>query len=257
MKRWFTDSWGVGACATIFPWLATWLAAQVGDWLVTGWFTPDYRPLAEAFGANLAEHGAPSHLFASRRSEAGTHRLSRPWCWRRWTAYPGKTLVLMDVDCIVRGDIEPVTQIRGDVGVTVIARNTRKGRRWSHSLLVEASSRVVVFRPTVGARAFAQAWADEIERSAIRHDENSMAWAFLSSPSVDFDYIDQAYSGREAGTVPDAVIVHNSAHDEQRRAERGPIKRVLRAFERRFLRTGRTRSSRLKGELGVLLKASA
>ena len=35
------------------------------------------------------------------------------------------------------------------------------------------------------------------------------------------------------------------------------IKRVLRAFERRFLRTGRTRSSRLKGEPGWLLKANA
>ena len=228
-------------------------------WIAVGWFTADatYRPLAEAFAANLAEHGAPYHLF-SRPPLEGWDTSPKPGVvLEAMDAYPGKTVVLMDVDCVVRGDIEPVTQIRGDAGVTVIARNTRKGRRWSHSLLVEASSRVVVLRPTAGARAFAQAWADEIERSAIRHDENSMAWAYLSSPGVRFDYIPQEFSGREAGTVPDAVIVHDSAHDEQRRAERGPIKRVLRAFERRFLRTGRTRSSRLKGELGVLLKASA
>ena len=57
------------------------------------------------------------------------------------------------------------------------------------------------------------------------------------------------------GTLPDAVIVHNSAHDEQRRAARGPFKQALRAFERRFLRSGRTRKSRLKGEMSVLLKA--
>ena len=84
-----------------------------------------------------------------------------------------------------------------------------------------------------------------------------MAWAYLSSPGVHFDYIDQRYSARELGTVPDAVIVHDSAHDEQRRAARGPIKLALRAFERRFLRTGRTRASRLNGEMSVLLKASA
>ena len=230
---------------------------QVGDWLVTGWFTPDYRPLAEAFAANLAEHSAPFHLFAKPQLGGWDTSPKPAVVLEAMDLYPGKTLVLMDVDCIVRGDIAPVTQIRGDVGVTVIARNTRKGRRWSHSLLVEASSRVVVFRPTAGARAFAQAWADEIERSTIRQDENSMAWAYLSSPGVRFDYIDQAYSGREAGTVPDAVIVHNSAHDELRRPARGPFKQALRAFERRFLRSGRTRASRLKGEMAVLLKASA
>ena len=210
------------------------VGGHIGDWLVTGWFTPNYRPLALG-----GWDTSPKPAVALEAMDL----------------YPGKTLVLMDVDCIVRGDIAPVTQIRGDVGVTVIARNTRKGRRWSHSLLVEASSRVVVFRPTAGARAFAQAWADEIERSAIRHDENSMAWAFLSSPGVDFDYIPQEFSGREAGTVPDAVIVHDSAHDEQRRAARGPFKQALRAFERRFLRSGRTRQSRLKGEMSVLVKA--
>ena len=39
---------------------------SAGEWLVTGWFTEDtvYRPLAEAFAANLAEHGIPFHLFA-------------------------------------------------------------------------------------------------------------------------------------------------------------------------------------------------
>ena len=235
------------------------VGGSAGEWLVTGWFTEDatYRPLAEAFAANLAEHGAPYHLFAGRRWKAGTRRPSRPWCWRRWTRYPGKTIILADVDCVVRGDIEPVTQIRGDVGVTVIARNTRKGRRWSHSLLVEASSRVVVFRPTAGARAFAQAWADEIERSAIRHDENAMAWAYLSSPGVRFDYIDQAYSGRETGTVPDAVIVHDSAHDEQRRAERGPIKQgaaCVRAAVPAYRPDERQQAER---RAGVLLKASA
>jgi len=37
-----------------------------GDWLVIGWFTEDstYRPLAEAFAANLSQHRAPFHLFA-------------------------------------------------------------------------------------------------------------------------------------------------------------------------------------------------
>ncbi len=91
-------------------------------------------------------------------------------------AYPGKTIVLMDLDCVALGDIAPAAQIRGDVGIVVFARNVRRRRRWAQWLSVECSSRVVVFRPTDGARAFAQTWAETIEKSAVNHDEHSMAW---------------------------------------------------------------------------------
>jgi hypothetical protein len=233
------------------------IGGQVGDWLVTGWFTPNYRPLAEAFAANLSEHGAPFHLFAKPSLGAWNTRRKPAVVLEAMDAYPGKTLVLMDVDCRLRGEIEPVTQIGGDVGIVVIARNVRRRRRWAHWLSVECSSRVVVFRPTEGARAFARTWADTIERSTVNHDEHSMAWAYLSSPSIHFDYIDQRFSAREIGRIPDAVIEHDSAHDEERRASRGRFKTLLREFERRFLRSGRTRQSRLKGEMSVLVKASA
>jgi hypothetical protein len=226
------------------------------SWLVTGWFTPDYRPLAEKFAANLAEHGVPFHLWAL--PSAGVWNTQRKPAVVRDTmlAYPGRTVVLMDVDCIVRANIERVTQISGDVGIIVIARNMRKGKKFQQWLAMECSSRVVVFRPTEKARAFAGTWADTIAISEVNHDEHSMAWAYLASPSVDFEYIPQEYSAREVGLLPDAVIVHDSAHAERRRAERGALQMALRSFERRFLRTGQTRSSRLKGEMSVLLKSS-
>jgi hypothetical protein len=233
------------------------VGGNVGDWLVIGWFTEDktYRPLAEEFAANLSEHGAPFHLFAKPSLGAWNTRRKPAVVLEAMHAYPGKTVVLMDVDCRLRGDVAPVADIKGDVGIVVIARNMRRKNRWAHWLSVECSSRVVVFRPTEASRAFAQTWADTIERSTVNHDEHSMAWAYLSSPGVRFDYIDQRFSAREIGQTPDAVIEHDSAHDEQRRAARGRFKLALRAFERRFLRTGLTRKSRLKGEMSVLLKA--
>jgi hypothetical protein len=83
-----------------------------------------------------------------------------------------------------------------------------------------------------------------------------MIWALLASLSTtSFSYVDQRYSAREIGQIPDAVIEHKSAHDEERRASRSRFKTLLREFERRLLRTGRTRQSRLKGEMSVLLKA--
>ena len=231
-------------------------SGSVGGWLVCGWFTPDYRPLAEKFAANLAEHGAPFHLWAKPSAGEWSTRRKPSAVMETMDAYPGRTVVLMDVDCLLQGDMEAVTHIRGDVGIVVIARNMRRGKRWAHWLAVECSSRVVVFRSTDKARAFAQTWADTIERSAVKHDEHSMAWAYLSSPSVAFGFIPQEYSGREIGLLPDAVIVHDSAHDEQRRAARGRLKTALRKFEQRFLRTGMTRASRLKGEMSVMVRAS-
>jgi hypothetical protein len=104
------------------------LVAQLGDWLAIGWFTEDstYRPLAEALAANLSQHGAPFHLFAKPSLGAWNTRRKPAVVLEAMDAYPGKTLVLMDVDCRLRGDIEPVTQIGGDVGIVVIARNVRR-----------------------------------------------------------------------------------------------------------------------------------
>lgn len=228
---------------------------HVGGWIVAGWFTPNYRPLAEAFAANLTEHGAPFHLWAKPPLGSWNTGRKPSVVLETLDAYPGKTVVLMDVDCVVRGDIAPMTNVSGDVAITVIARNMRQRRRWAYWLAVECSSRVVVFTPTDGARAFARAWSDTLEHSTVDHDEHAMAWAYLSSPKVRFDYIDQAYSAREMGTLPGAIIEHDSAHDEQRRAARGPIKSALRAFERKFLRRGFIRARRLKGEMSVVLKA--
>jgi hypothetical protein len=231
---------------------------QIGDHLIVGWFTEDatYRPLAEKFAANLAQHGVPFHLFAKPSGAGWSTRRKPTVVMEAMDLYPGKTVVLMDVDCVVSGDISPVTEVAGDVGIIVVARNMRRGRRPAHWIATECSSRVVVFRPTEGASAFARKWQETIEQSSVDHDEHAMVWAMLASlPTTRFAYIDQRFSGREIGQTPDAVIEHDSAHDEERRARRSGFQNALRAFERRFLRTGKTRASRLKGEMSVLVKA--
>jgi hypothetical protein len=226
---------------------------EVGDWLAIGWFTPDYRPLAERFATNLAEHGTPFHLFARPNVAAGWNTAQKPdVVLHAMGLHPDKTLVLMDLDCVVHGDISPVVDVPGDVAITVIAHNIpgrvdrrwRVGpdRRWRHQIAVECSSRVVVFKPTSGARAFALNWRAQVVNSIVNHDEHSMVWAYLHSTGVQFSYIDARYSGREIGQLPDAVIEHNSEHNKLKAQKRGGIQEMLRAFERRYLRTGRTRA---------------
>jgi hypothetical protein len=147
-----------------------------------------------------------------------------------------------------------VTRFHGDVGVIMIARNVEGRKGFRHWLQFEASSRLVVFRPTAGAREFALRWAAQIAISGVDHDEHSMAWAFLKSPAVKFSYIDQAYSAREIGQIPGAVVAHDSAHDKMRKAARSSFKDLLRAIERPF-RTGRTKRHKLRSELSVVLQA--
>jgi hypothetical protein len=224
----------------------------VGNWLVTGWFTPDYRPLAERFAFNLSEHAAPFHLWAMPSAGAWNTMRKPSVVLETLDAYPGKTVVLMDVDCIIHGDIAPVANATGDVGITILARNMRKRETWQHWIAAEASSRVVVFRPTDGARTFARRWAERIESSNLSHDEHSMVWAFLACPDVRFDYIDVRYSGREVGQLPGAVIEHQSAYSGQKKDARGGIRKALRSIERRFFRTGRT--ARDKTALSALVK---
>jgi hypothetical protein len=226
----------------------------VSEWLVTGWFTPSYRPLAEKFAANLAENGAPFHLWAKPSAGTWNTRRKPAVVLEAMDAYPDKTVILMDVDCLIRGDVAPLAEVAGDVGICAIARDVKKGDATKHWLAFETSSRVMVFRPTEAARRFAERWAEVIATSAVNHDEHSLSWAFLRSPDVRFDYLDQAYSGREVSLYPDAVVAHDSAHEKQRRDDMSPVKRFLRIVEKPF-RTGKTKAGKLRGELSVLLKA--
>jgi hypothetical protein len=236
------------------------------DWLVIGWFTPDYRPLALRFAANLALHDVPFHLFARPKLSEGWNTSQKPSVvLDAMDDYPGKALILMDVDCVVNGNVAPAAILDGDVGITVIAQNVpgrmdrrlRHGaeRKWHHWIAVECSSRVVVFRPTAGARAFVEEWRERVETSTFNHDEHSMVWAYLRCPEVAFRYIDARYSGRELAQLPDAVIGHDSEHGKLKAERRGGISALLRALERRYLRTGRTQSRKrhLQAEAGAVI----
>jgi hypothetical protein len=214
-------------------------------WLVIGWFTPDYRPLAQRFGLSLAMHRAPYHLFARPRLESGWNTRQKPSVvLDAMGAYPGKTLVLMDVDCVVRGDIEPVTRIAGDVGITTKARQVGARRYEDRKrVIVTASSRVVVFRPTEPARVFAQEWQRLCAKATDSGDEACMIWAYLLTGEVPYTQIDPRYAGREVSRAgADAVIVHDSVHAQ---TQPWSIKPMLKAIEGRLFRTGRTKAESL------------
>lgn len=210
------------------------------DWIVSGWFTPNYRSLAERFAANLAHYDAPFHLWARQRPTPEWNALAKPSVvLQTMAAYPCKTIILMDVDCIICSDISPITTFAGDVSLTIKARQVRLLRGFQKRITFKTSSRVVVFRPTDGARAFAYDWERLCKASSCADaDEANMAWAYLRRPDIRYHHLDPRYAGDEAGnTAAGAVIFHYGAHGRTK----GPaVKNLLKKIERRWFRTGRT-----------------
>jgi hypothetical protein len=214
-----------------------------GDWLVTGWFTPSYRPLAEKLAANLAQYNAPFHLWAKPKAASGWNTWRKPSVViETMDAYPGKAVILMDTDCIVRGDLTPMTEFAGDVSLTVKARRMSVLPRLHKRIVFKTSSRVVVFHPTVGARAFAAEWERLCKAATYGGDEPSMAWAYLLRPEVSYHNLDPRFAGDEVGSeVPDAVISHYGAHGRTKSSRLG---NALKEIERRYFRRGRSQAAK-------------
>jgi hypothetical protein len=208
-------------------------SVQADNWLVVGWFTPDYRALAENFAANLEVYRTPFHLFSKSKSEKGWNTWRKPSVvLQAMSVYPGKTIVLMDVDCILNGDIASLTSIGGDVGIRVNARRARLLWPMHKRVVLKATSQVAIFHPTEGAKRFASEWERQCAQTHYSGDEAAMLQAFLTVPGVAFTQIGSP-----------AMVDHASAH-----ACRKPrtLKERLKAIERRF-RTGRTQAAKEAG----------
>ncbi len=192
-------------------------------WMVTGFFTPDYAPLADALAVNLRLLDQPHHLFAvARNGDWNSQTMRKPRIVLDAMAlYPGKTLVLMDVDCMVRQPLDgflaaaPAT----DMSCGMAVKTKRLGR---HRQRTSLSSRVIVIRPTAGAGQVMRRWEQACtERPWMHGDEPNLVLALARSPGCSFAPLDDRHSGREAGSAPaDAVIVHHSARGHGSRFER-------------------------------------
>lgn len=216
------------------------------DWIVIGWFTPDYRPLADKFAKNLCDYGIPHHLFAKEKLAKGWDTKQKASVvLEAMSAYPNKTIVLMDVDCLVTGDISPVTQIGlADVGISVKVRCPRMSR--ANRLTFTVGSRVAVFAPTDAARAFAEEWKHQCELTNSKEDEAAMAWAYALRPEISYRQLDQRFAGHEIGVpsrVMGIVVWHDAAHGKLKLTS---AKGLLKAIERRFFRTGGTKEAMVR-----------
>jgi hypothetical protein len=206
---------------------------QPDSWLVIGWFTPDYEQLAERFAANLDAFAVPHHLFASEAFGTSFFERTRrkpQIVLKAMSLYPDKTLILMDVDCVVRGNLRVVADIaNADVSFYIKARRQKLSQ-----VAIAASSRVMVVRPTSGAHDFIQAWADACEalRSQRADDETALTSAFVHNARAVVRQLPIEHSGREiSGHISSsALIAHTS---ENGRRNTSVVSKILKAIERK------------------------
>jgi hypothetical protein len=187
-----------------------------GSYVVAGFFTPNYRPLARRFAEALTKHAIPHILYSWRQCDWGKAILDKPLVVRRaMQNFPGRTVVLMDIDCEIRGPIEPVIECSGDISLFIgvgINPDREKGLR----MRAIPSSRIVVFRPTDGAYRLVDTWQLLCQQQAagtpIADDEQLLMRAIGATEGLTLTILDRRYAARNPWDAPEgAVVIHHTA----------------------------------------------
>jgi hypothetical protein len=128
--------------------------------------------------------------------------------------YPGQTLVLMDVDCKVRGDISDLILLEPDVILTL----KRKATKLGEALL--PCSRVIVVKPTKGGATFVRSWQEGCRNGSKGSDETALIKTIeQSGGAFSIGALPQRFTGTELRDAKaNAIIVHKSVHDITRPA---------------------------------------
>lgn len=215
------------------------------SYIVAGFYTPDYAELAANLTANLDQFSIPHHFYAvSKIGETWmAQTLRKPEiALRAMDDHPGKSIILMDVDCTVRGPLDPLPT---ESDVTAYIFTVRSKRRIKSC----TSSRVIVLRPTERTRQMLRLWHDkctalnskiaqmrigksQIASNAITQDDDEtlLIRAIAETPGLTISMLPLAYSGSAPADDETALVTHDSARRKADRTRHGPslIKRIRR-----------------------------
>jgi hypothetical protein len=214
------------------------------DFLVIGFFTPNYEPAASAFAKSLAEHRISHHLYARPIVEGDWYSQTRQKPTVLALArrdHPNENLIFMDVDCRVRGDIGEILKTRGDIAMRT------KGTGKASRIALKPATRVMLLRPTPGTDAFIAGWEAACQRAGKGNSAEYMLIQAMSDSPENYSIgtLPIRYAGIELhDALPDAVIVHDSIRDPTRVgwAYRRGLQRYFRAARNAAYRltTGKT-----------------
>lgn len=184
-------------------------------WFATGFFTPEYRPKAEALAASLRRYEAPFWFTAVERTGDWNSQTKRKpsVALQAMDAHPHATILLMDVDCELQGSLDPLMDgfcPAADVACYASTRYKNPGRRQRFAM----SSRVMLLRPNPRTSTFLKVWDTACRsRPWVHGDEPNIIYALAHTNGITFANLPLEYAARD-GDNPSAVIIHRSAAKE-------------------------------------------
>jgi len=199
------------------------------DYAICGWYTPDYAHWKDRLVANLEGLGLEGDFVEVERPAAGWEKITMLKAAQVLAAmdrHPGKTVIFLDVDCLVvnKDKLLELANIEGDVGFYLRTKFRRNGGiRWA------TRSGTLVIRPTQAARQFIEAWrrlSDAAPGYSV--DQDSLAVAMGKSP-VSMTFLDVRYCAVPSDNLPDPWVFHDSASKGVRK-----VKKIERLFARLF-----------------------
>jgi len=128
----------------------------MNSWIACGWYTPDYERWFNKLEQSLIEHRAPYDFRAVPKIDGGWERNTcrkAGFVLDALVRYPGKTVIFMDVDCVVTGNLGTLVNLPCDV-----ALDFHFGRKRGRVSLVLATGHMVL-NPTSKMRELMMAWA--------------------------------------------------------------------------------------------------
>lgn len=202
---------------------------MITDYIICGWYTPDYRPWRDRLVENLDACGLPHDVVEVARPLGGwekTTMLKARQVLSAMTRHPGKTIIFLDVDCLVvdADKVRALAAIKGDVGFYLRTKFRRGG-----DVRFGTRSGTMVFQPTPGARQFAELWARLSDIApAYSVDQDSLAVAMGHAPDCLFSLLDRRYCAVQSDNLTDPWILHSSASNGRADKARKWKKRLAR-----------------------------
>jgi hypothetical protein len=183
----------------------------MGTYVVCGWYTPDYEHYAGELRRNLDRLGEPHDVVRVDKVDGGWERntLEKPIQLKRALArHPGKTLIMIDVDCSV---CEPLNELanktQGDIAVYMMAARSQRA-----TVRIQMRSGTIVVRPTIRAEAFVENWV-RISSAAPRGtiDQHTLPQAIAETSGLSVEQLDVRYCATEGDDVGAPAILHSRA----------------------------------------------
>jgi hypothetical protein len=186
-------------------------------YVVVGFFTPNYRPLAERLAADLTQTRNPHHLIA-RDKGTSTWRdvvhMKPGVVLEAMDHYPTSSIILLDVDSSVRGSLAPMLDFVGDISARSKLRLTNSIWPFRQKTVLHISSRSMVLKPNARVRKFLEDWQHELRTAPYYQGgcEMAMRVVIMRSTGLAFCPMDPDYSGMEVDQASEnAIVVHSSA----------------------------------------------